>query len=76
MTEKATNLIVTYEVRRGYASGPNAQPSAGQTPFGFAFDRRGLLIVSEAFGGAPTRAPSPPTPLSTFDGTIAPISAS
>ena len=53
VTEKATNMIVTYEVRRGYASGPNAQPSAGQTPFGFGFDRRGLLIVSEAFGGAP-----------------------
>ena len=31
-------------------------------PFGFGFDRRGLLIVSEAFGGAPTRAPSRPTP--------------
>ena len=37
----------------GHASGPNAQPSAGMTPFGFAFDRRSRLIVSEAFGGAP-----------------------
>ena len=27
--------------------------SASATPFGFAFDRRGLLIVSEAVGGAP-----------------------
>jgi 6-phosphogluconolactonase len=54
VTEKGTNRIVTYRVGRfGYASGPNAQPSAGETPFGFAFDRRGLLIVSEAFGGAP-----------------------
>ena len=27
-------------------------PSSGITPFGFAFDRRDHLIVSEAFGGA------------------------
>jgi DNA-binding beta-propeller fold protein YncE len=27
--------------------------SAGMTPFGFAFDRKGRLIVSEAAGGAP-----------------------
>ena len=27
--------------------------SAGATPFGFAFDWRGYLLVSEAFGGAP-----------------------
>jgi 6-phosphogluconolactonase len=52
VTEKATNMIVTYKVRFGYAGAPNAQPSAGQTPFGFAFDKRGRLIVSEAFGGA------------------------
>jgi 6-phosphogluconolactonase len=54
VTEKDTNRIVSYRVGRfGNASGPNARPSAGQTPFGFAFDRRGRLIVSEAFGGAP-----------------------
>ena len=53
VTEKATNRITTYRVSFGYASAPFAQPSAGQTPFGFAFDRRGHLIVSEAFGGAP-----------------------
>jgi 6-phosphogluconolactonase len=54
VTEKATNRILTYRVGRfGYASGPNAQSSAGETPFGFAFDPRGRLIASEAFGGAP-----------------------
>jgi 6-phosphogluconolactonase len=54
VTEKDTNLIDTYTVNRrtGRASGPNPQASAGQTPFGFAFDPRGHLIVSEAFGGA------------------------
>ena len=54
VTEKGTNMITTYTVGRGgWASGPTSSPAAGQTPFGFAFDRAGLLIVSEAFGGAP-----------------------
>jgi 6-phosphogluconolactonase len=53
VTEKATNTISTYQVNQGgLASGPNAQPSVGATPFGFAFDRHGTLVVSEAFGGA------------------------
>jgi 6-phosphogluconolactonase (cycloisomerase 2 family) len=53
VTEKANNVISLYRVRpRGDAAGPEAFPSAGQTPFGFAFDRRGVLLVSEAFGGA------------------------
>ncbi len=52
-TEKATNLIDTYVVRDdGTLEGPKPQPSAGQTPFGFLFDRRGHLLVSDAFGGA------------------------
>jgi 6-phosphogluconolactonase len=53
VTEKNTNLIDTYDVapHTGLASGPSPQASAGATPFGFAFDRRGHLIVSEAFGG-------------------------
>lgn len=54
VTEKATNVISTYTVRAdGTASGPNAQVSAGATPFGFNFNQRGDLIVSEAVGGAP-----------------------
>jgi len=53
VTEKATNLLSTYTVDgSGLAQGPNPQPSAGMTPFGFAV-RRGLVVVSEAFGGAP-----------------------
>src|SRR5262245_48493102 len=44
VTEKATNLIVTYQVRFGLAGAPNPEPSAGQTPFGFAFDRGSRLI--------------------------------
>jgi 6-phosphogluconolactonase (cycloisomerase 2 family) len=54
VTEKGTNMLTTYRVgRRGWASGPTSTPAAGETPFGFAFNRLGLLIVSEAFGGAP-----------------------
>lgn len=54
VTEKAANQIATYDVHRnGRTSGPRANTSAGATPFGFAFDRGGRLIVSEAFGGAP-----------------------
>jgi 6-phosphogluconolactonase (cycloisomerase 2 family) len=54
VTEKATNMIVTYRVRWwGLLGEPEAHESAGQTPFGFAFARRNLLLVSEAFGGAP-----------------------
>ena len=73
VTEKATNLIVTYAIGGdGYASGPNAQPSAGQTPFGFAFDGLGRLIVSEAFGGAPDASVLSSYSLAS-DGTVAPI---
>jgi 6-phosphogluconolactonase len=73
VTEKATSMIVTYRVGFfGYASGPNAQPSAGETPFGFAFDRRGRLIVSEAFGGAPDASVLSSYALASH-GTITPI---
>ena len=52
VTEKATNRITTYTVGRlGVASAPIVSASNGQTPFGFAVVN-GLLIVSEAFGGA------------------------
>jgi 6-phosphogluconolactonase len=54
VTEEATNLIDTYTIGRdGRANGPVSHASAGQTPFGFAFDTRGDLVVSDAFGGAP-----------------------
>ena len=53
VTEKATNKITTFAVDGdGLLSPPNSQASAGQTPFGFEFNSSGVLIVSEAFGGA------------------------
>lgn len=49
VTEKATNRITSYPVRRDGSLGAiRVTPSSGPTPFGFAFDRRDHLIVSEA----------------------------
>ena len=53
VTEKATNLIDTFAVDdNGVAGNVTTHPSAGVTPFGFAFTKRGTLVVSEAAGGA------------------------
>jgi len=53
VTEKNTNLLDAYQVDdNGVAGAPTFTPSAGQTPFGFAFTPNGKLIVSEAAGGA------------------------
>jgi 6-phosphogluconolactonase (cycloisomerase 2 family) len=54
VTEKATNQITTFVVDEdGLPGSAVVNPSAGATPFGFAFDRYGHLLVSEAAGGAP-----------------------
>src|SRR5262249_43358491 len=53
VTEKSTNNLDVFSVdANGVASGPTVLPSAGQTPFGFAFGKRSQVFVSEAFGGA------------------------
>ncbi len=53
VSEKASSQLTTYVVDdAGVASPPVAYAAAGTTPFGFDFDNRGRLIVSEAFGGA------------------------
>jgi hypothetical protein len=76
VTEKNTNRIVTYRIGAfGYAGGPNVQPSAGVTPFGFDFDNHNRLIVSEAFGGAPNASAVSSYSLA-FDGRVSPISPS
>ena len=54
VTEKNTNVIDVFSVdRHGRAGVATANASNGVTPFGFAFDNRGRLIVSNANGGAP-----------------------
>jgi len=53
VTEKSTNRILAFPVDDdGVAGAPIVNSSVGQTPFGFAFDPEGDLLVSEAFGGA------------------------
>lgn len=54
VTEKATNLIGTFPVAADGSVGSGTfTPSAGPTPFGFAITRAGVLVTSEAAGGAP-----------------------
>src|SRR6266550_17258 len=53
VTEKGTQTLDTYAVDgAGRAGPPVSSPSAGATPFGFAFDQRGRAFVSEAGGSA------------------------
>jgi 6-phosphogluconolactonase len=76
VTEKNTNLIDVYAVGSGgLPSAPVVSPSAGQTPFGFAFNQQGVLIVSEAFGGGVDASAVSSYTLST-NGTLAVVSAS
>jgi 6-phosphogluconolactonase (cycloisomerase 2 family) len=59
VTEKASSTIDTYAIGAdGRASAPVSSPSAGATPFGFDFDNRGHLLVSEAAGSASSYAVS------------------
>lgn len=53
VTEKATNTIGIFKLDLlGRPTSSSFTASIGQTPFGFDFDHRGRLFVSEAFGGA------------------------
>jgi 6-phosphogluconolactonase len=53
VTEKGTQTIDTYVVGSdGRAAAGVSSASAGATPFGFSFDNRGRLFVSEAAGSA------------------------
>ena len=53
VTEKATRTIDSYVVGAdGVPGTPTVSTSAGATPFGFAFDPSGHLLVSEAAGSA------------------------
>jgi 6-phosphogluconolactonase (cycloisomerase 2 family) len=54
VTQKPDNIIYTFPVNaNGLPGTGKVNASAGQTPFGFKFTKQNLLIVSEAFGGAP-----------------------
>lgn len=53
VTEKGTQKLTSYRVRRdgGLREWPVVTDSPGMTPFGFAFNKRNRLVVSEAVGG-------------------------
>lgn len=54
VTEKTTDTIDVFNINQhGTPGAPRANASTGATPFGFAFDTHGRLIVSNAAGGAP-----------------------
>lgn len=76
VTEKSTSLIDIYTINgEGVASAPVTNASSGSTPFGFAFDRKDALIISEAAGG-----PSGTSAVSSYtinsDGTLTTVSPS
>jgi 6-phosphogluconolactonase len=53
VTEKGTNRLTSYRVgETGRLGAAVVTASPGQTPFGFAFNRRNRLVVTEAMGGA------------------------
>ncbi len=53
ITEKATNMLTTYFMRRDSrpARRPRKRPSAMPTPFGFEFGDRDYVFITEANGG-------------------------
>jgi 6-phosphogluconolactonase len=57
VTLRGTNAIAFYPVlETGQLGEPRVQPSSGPTPYGFAFTRRGGLVVTEAFGAQAGKA--------------------
>jgi len=57
VTQRGTNAIAVYPVAEtGQLGTPMVQPSPGPTPYGFAFTKRGGLVVTEAFGAQAGKA--------------------
>ncbi len=70
VTVKGTNSIYVFPLEAGLLPGtPTITQAAGPnqpTYFGFAFDRRGRLIVSEPFGATPVIPAAPFSAVSSF----------
>ncbi len=53
VSEKATNRILTYTLKsNGLANNPVSHAATGQTPFGLAFNSRGILVCANAVNDA------------------------
>jgi len=77
VTEKATNKIALFAIdNKGLPTDRNILDSKGQTPFGFEYTRDDMLVVSEAFGGAPNASAVSSYQLDADDGTLTVISRS
>src|SRR4051794_34867924 len=72
VTNKASSTIDTFLVgSNGLTAGPFVTPSAGGTPFGFDFDKRGNVLVSNASGSASSYSPLAAGGLSLITGPVA-----
>ena len=72
VTEKGSHTIDTYAVGAdGRAGTPRVYASVGATPFGFDFDNRGNLLVSNASGSASSYAVSAGSIIGTISGAVA-----
>jgi 6-phosphogluconolactonase (cycloisomerase 2 family) len=72
VTEKASSTIDTYPVdERGIAAAPIVNAAVGATPFGFAFDKRGDVLTSNAAGSASSYAVANNATLSVISGAVA-----
>jgi 6-phosphogluconolactonase len=72
VTEKASSTIDTYAVGEGgIAAAPVVNPAAGNTPFGFDFDKRGDVLTSDAAGSASSYAVAKDGTLSVISGAVA-----
>jgi 6-phosphogluconolactonase (cycloisomerase 2 family) len=74
VTERMTDTIGVFEVHDdGTLGNARFNPSAGPTPFGFLFRSDGVLVVSEAAGGAPNASSTSSYRIG-MDGTLATVS--
>lgn len=72
VTEKGSSTIDTFRVgHRGVAGPAVTHPSTGGTPFGFDFDRRGNVLVSNATGSASSYELGPHNELTVISGAVA-----
>ena len=75
VTQRGTDAIVVYPVdAAGLLGEPVVRPSAGPTPYGFAFAGDATLVVTEAFGAMKGKAAASSYALR--NGSVAPVSAS
>ena len=72
VTEKASSTIDTYAVgEHGIAGAPIVNAAAGNTPFGFDFDKHGDVLTSDAAGSASSYAVAKNGSLSVISGAVA-----